>query len=132
MFERKVHVEQHELAAGMIVQYGRSWVRIHHIEDAQAGSNQRKATCTLRRQTKPGAFTVWFLPRKHRVIADSLPPNFAIQPQPAPQAQDESEPETRTHVQRGVHNVIEGTVHGPTIQAGSIGGQKVTDFFKNK
>jgi len=124
VFERKVKVQQRELAAGMLVKHGRAWVRIHHIEHPTAGSNQRKATCTLRDQVRPGGFTVWFAAGEHKVVASTLPLDFAIKPSPAPVK--------REHVQGGVHNVVNGEVNGPLIQAGSIDGQTVTDFFKDK
>jgi hypothetical protein len=67
---------------------------------------------------------VWFAAGEHKVVASTLPLDFAIKPSPAPVK--------REHVQGGVHNVVNGEVNGPLIQAGSIDGQTVTDFFKDK
>lgn len=131
MFDRKTDVGQKELAAGMIVGTRQGWVRIAHIDPPDPRSHQRKATCTLRRQTKPGAFTVWFAEGPHKVLNDSLPVGFANRSHnvssPAATA-----PTTHEHVQGGVRNTVHGEVRGSLIQTGSIDGQTVSDFFKDK
>ena len=124
MFERKVNVRQRELAKSMVVKHDGAWVRIEHIDPVMPGSNQRKATCTLRHQMRSGAFTAWFVEGEHKVVASTFPLDFAIKPSPVPVKHEQ--------VQRGVHNVVNGEVNGPLIQAGSIDGQTVTDFFKDK
>lgn len=130
MFDRKVDVGQKELTVGMIVRTRLAWVRIEHIDSADPRSHQRKATCTLRRQTKPGAFTVWFAEGPYKVLANSLPPGFAICARTVA-SQDEPSPTTHKHVNGGVHNTVTGEVRGALIQTGDIDGQTVTDFFKN-
>lgn len=121
MFDKTTKVQLGELTAGMIVKHGRAWVRIHHIELITAGSNQRKATCTLRHQMKPGAFTVWFGFKMHKVLDDSLPAGFAIRAHEVP-VEDETMPPTHEHAQEGVHNVVHGEVRGSLIQMGLIEG----------
>lgn len=118
MFERTVRVRLSDLAAGMVVKSGRAWVRINHIDPMVLGSSQRKGTCTSRRQRRHGAFTVWFETTMHKVLVNSLPPDYAIMPV--------------ARIQARVHNTANGEVNGPLIQTGSIDGQTVTDFFKGK
>lgn len=114
MFERKQWVTQKELAAGMVVKRSRVWLRIHHIANAEAGSDRRKATCTLRDQRTTGGFTVWFDAGRYKVVESTLPEGFAIKLKTS-----ESDVE---QVQPGVHNVINGPVTHPVIQAGHIMG----------
>lgn len=103
MFDRTTRVQQSELVSGMIVKHGRAWVRIHHIEPVGPGANQRKGTCTLRHQTKLGAFTVWFSVGTHKVITGSLPAGFAVMAHTTPP--DNSAPPVRENVQ-GVYATL--------------------------
>jgi len=118
MFERKVRVRLSDLAAGMVVKNDRVWVRINHIDPMMPGSCQRKGTCTARRQRKHGAFTVWFGLTMYKVLVNSLPSNYAIMSAASARVE--------------VHNTTTGDVNGPLIQTGSIDGQTVFDFFKNR
>lgn len=137
ILRRKLWVALTGLRVGMVTKHMGRWVYINTIDPVTKTTMTRRAVVTLMHASRRTGGTVVFFPdTPRRVLRSSIAPDLidgvtvADDPNAIMLLMPLGEPTERAHVQRGVHNSIAGDVNGPTLQAGNIDGQTVTDFFK--